>query len=47
MNYPLGSMIGNSLELKEVIQILNGRGNKDLRDLCVVLSSYMISMSKI
>lgn len=46
MNYPLGSMIGNSLELKEVIQILNGRGNKDLRDLCVVLSSYMISMSK-
>ena len=46
MNYPLGSMIGKSLELKEVIQILNGRGNKDLRDLCVVLSSYMISMSK-
>lgn len=46
MNYPLGSMIGNSLEFKEVIQILNGRGNKDLRDLCVVLSSYMISMSK-
>lgn len=46
MNYPLGNMIGNSLELKEVIQILNGRGNKDLRDLCVVLSSYMISMSK-
>ena len=37
MNYPLGSMIGNSLELKEVIQILNGRGNKDLRDLCDVV----------
>lgn len=45
MNYPLGNMIGNALEIKEAIEILNNRGNKDLRDLCIVLSSYMVSMS--
>jgi len=46
MNYPLGNMIGNSLEIKEAIEILNNKGNKDLRDLCVVLSTYMVSMAK-
>ena len=46
MNYPLGNMIGNALEIKEVIDILNNKGNKDLRDLCVVLATYMVSMSK-
>lgn len=46
MNYPLGNMVGNALEIKEVIEILNNKGNKDLRDLCVVLSSYMVSMAK-
>ena len=46
MNYPLGNMIGNSLEIKEVIEVLAGKGNKDLRDLCVILSSYMVSMAK-
>lgn len=46
MDYPLGNMIGNALEIKEVIDVLNNKGNKDLRELCVVLSSYMVSMSK-
>lgn len=46
MNYPLGNMVGNALEIKEVIEVLNNRGNKDLRDLCVVLASYMVSMAK-
>ena len=46
MDYPLGSMVGNSLEIKEAIDVLNNRGNKDLRDLCVVLATYMVSMSK-
>ena len=46
MNYPLGYAVGNALEIKEVIDILNNRGNKDLRDLCVVLATYMVSMSK-
>ena len=46
MNYPLGYSVGNALEVKEVIDILNNRGNKDLRDLCVVLATYMVSMAK-
>lgn len=46
MNYPLGYSVGNALEIKEVIDILNNRGNKDLRDLCVVLATYMVSMAK-
>ena len=46
MNYPLGYSVGNALEIKEVIDVLNNRGNKDLRDLCVVLATYMVSMAK-
>ncbi len=46
MDIPLGNMIGNGLEVKEAIEILNGKGNKDLRDLCIVISTYMVSMSK-
>jgi pyrimidine-nucleoside phosphorylase len=46
MNYPLGNMIGNALEVKEAIEILNNRGNSDLRELCIIISTYMVSMSK-
>ena len=46
MNYPLGNMVGNALEVKEAIDVLTGGGNKDLRDLCITLASYMVSMSK-
>ena len=46
MNRPLGNMIGNALEIKEVMDILNNKGNRDLRELSVVISTYMVSMSK-
>lgn len=46
MDYPLGNAIGNSLEVLEAIEILNNKGNKNLRELSLVLSSYMISVSK-
>lgn len=46
MNYPLGNMIGNALEVKEAIEILNNRGNSELRELCIIISTYMVSMSK-
>lgn len=46
MNYPLGYAVGNALEIKEVIDVLNNKGNKDLRDLCVVIATYMVSMAK-
>lgn len=46
MNYPLGNMVGNALEIKEAVDVLTGKGNKDLRDLCITLATYMVSMSK-
>lgn len=41
MNEPLGNNIGNSLEVIEAIEILKGKGNKDLRNLCIELASNM------
>ena len=45
MNIPLGNAIGNSLEIKEAIDVLKGNGPKDLVDICVCLSSYMLMLS--
>ena len=45
MNTPLGDNIGNSLEVIEAMDILNGKKGH-LRDLCVEVSSKMVSMSK-
>lgn len=44
MNQPLGNAIGNSLEVKEVIDVLNGKGPKDIRNLVIVLGTIMVSM---
>lgn len=46
MNYPLGYNIGNGLEVMEAIDILKGKGNKELRELCLVLASHMVSLGK-
>lgn len=46
MNEPLGNSIGNALEIKEAIQTLEGNGDNRLTNLCLTLSSYMISMGK-
>lgn len=45
MDIPLGSNVGNALEIKEVIDILNNKGDKQLRELCLVLSSTILSIS--
>lgn len=45
MDYPLGNMVGNGLEVKEAIDILSYRGNKDLKELCIVIASYIVSMA--
>lgn len=46
MNTPLGKNIGNALEVKEAIEVLNGNGPNDLREVCVALASNIISLSE-
>ena len=45
MDIPLGNAIGNSLEIKEAIDVLKGNGPKDLIDICTSLASYMVMLS--
>jgi pyrimidine-nucleoside phosphorylase len=44
MDQPLGCMIGNALEVVEVIEILRGRGPDDLRQLCFELAGWMLHL---
>ena len=45
MNIPLGDNIGNSLEVMEAMDILNGKKGR-LYDLCIEIASQMISLAK-
>ena len=45
MNTPLGDAIGNALEVIEAMDVLKGKTGH-LRDLCIEVSSKMVSMAK-
>ena len=46
MDEPLGLNVGNRLEVLEAINTLKGNGPEDFNELCLTISSYMISFAK-
>ena len=47
MDQPLGCAIGNSLEIKEVIQTLKGKGPWDLNEICLSSGAILLEQAKI
>ena len=47
MNQPLGKAIGNSLEIKEVIETLKGNGPKDLEDICLSSGAILLVQAEL
>lgn len=47
MEEPLGRAVGNSIEVIEAINTLNGNGPKDFHDLCIEVASHLVLASKI
>lgn len=46
MDKPLGNAVGNSLEVIEAIELLKGRGNEELKEICIELAAVMILLAE-
>jgi pyrimidine-nucleoside phosphorylase len=44
MDQPMGNMIGNALEVVEVVEVLRGGGPEDLRELCLETAGWMLHL---
>lgn len=42
MSAPLGTAVGNSVEMIEAINVLDGKGDEELTELCVTLAGHML-----
>lgn len=47
MNQPLGRFAGNALEVMETIDILKGKGEEDVVEVCLVIGAYMLKLAKL
>ncbi|MBI4824104.1 MAG: thymidine phosphorylase [Nitrospirae bacterium] len=45
MEQPIGKTVGNSLEIKECISALKGKGGEDLMELTLTLSAWMLNLA--